>query len=243
MEYQARWLFSIGPVKISETVAASWLIIAVLAIASFLLTRNLKKVPETKRQVFLEFAYIKFRGLVVQTMGENFVKRVPNIVPYLGSVFLFFLLSNWGPLFGLRSPTTDLNTTLAWALMTVFLIYFMGIKFNGLGYFSDLIEPTPLMLPLNIIGEFARPISLSFRPFGNILGGSIIMALVYSLLGYISGFLPGPNLKIGEFLIPVPLHMYFDIFAGTLQAFIFLVLTMVFVGSVADGLEDAKESK
>ena len=193
MEYQARWLFNIGPVKISETVAASWLIIAVLAIVSFLLTRNLKKVPETKRQIFLEFAYIKFRNLVVQTMGENFVKRVPNIIPYLGSVFLFFLISNWGSLFGLRSPTTDLNTTLAWALMTVFLIYFMGVKFNGLGYFSGLIEPTPLMLPLNIIGEFARPISLSFRPFGNILGGTIIMALVYNLLGYISGLLPGPN--------------------------------------------------
>lgn len=238
MEYQARWLFEIFGFKISETVVTSWLIMAVLTLASWLLTRNLKLVPETKRQVMLEFVYIKFKDLVEQTMGTEFVKRVPQIVPYLGSLFLFFILSNWAGLIGLRSPTTDLNTTLAWALITVFMIYYMGVKFQGLNYFSSFIEPTPLMLPLNIISEFARPISLSFRPFGNILGGTIIMALLYKFLAFISGLLPGPNLKIGQFIIPIPLHLYFDLFSGTLQAFIFVVLTMVFIGNVAEDLEN-----
>src|SRR5699024_9351716 len=115
---------------------------------------------------------------------------------------------------------------------TFFMIYVMGVKFNGPKYFKSLIEPTPLMAPLNIIGELARPISLSFRPFGNILGGTIIMGLVYSLLQYISTLIPHMSIPVGQFLIPVPLHMYFDLFAGSLQAFIFVMLTMVFVSSV-----------
>ena len=239
MEYQAKWIIFLGHFKISQTIVVSWIIMAFLAICSYLLTRNLKEKPESKKQVLLEYAYISLRNMVTQTMGENFVSRVPDIVSYIGSLFLFFLLSNWAPLFGLRSPTTDLDTTMAWALITVGMIYVMGVRFKGASYFKEFLEPTPLMLPLNIIGEIARPISLSFRPFGNILGGSIIMALFYKLLGFISGFIPMYNIQIGQFAIPVPLHLYFDIFAGTLQAFIFIMLTMVFVGSVADGIDTA----
>ena len=122
-----------------------------------------------------------------------------------------------------------LDTTVAWALITFFMIYVMGVKFKGMAYFKGLLEPTPLMAPHNIIGEFARPISLSFRPFGNILGGSIIMSLFYKMLEYFSSMIPSLKIPVGEFLIPVPLHLYFDLFAGSLQAFIFIMLTMVFV--------------
>ena len=87
------------------------------------------------------------------------------------------------------------------------------------------------MLPLNIIGEIARPISLTFRPFGNILGGTVIMALLYQFLGFLSGLIPGVTISIFQFAIPVPLHLYFDLFSGVLQSFIFVTLTMVFVGS------------
>jgi len=92
----------------------------------------------------------------------------------------------------------------------------------------------PIFLPINIVGEIARPISLSFRPFGNIMGGTIIMSLVYQFLGYLSTLIPNVTIPFGQLVIPVPLHLYFDIFAGCLQAFIFIMLTMVFVGSEAE---------
>jgi F-type H+-transporting ATPase subunit a len=110
------------------------------------------------------------------------------------------------------------------------MIYYAGVKFSGIGYFKGLLEPMPLLLPLNIIGELAKPISLSFRPFGNILGGAVIMALLYQFLGYLSTMIPGVGIPFGQLLIPVPLHLYFDLFAGLLQSFIFIMLTMVFVG-------------
>ena len=94
-------------------------------------------------------------------------------------------------------------------------------------------EPVPLLLPLNIIGEIARPISLTFRPFGNILGGTVIMGLLYQFLGFISTLIPNVSIPFLQFLIPVPLHFYFDLFAGCLQAFIFVMLTMVFVSDAA----------
>ena len=232
---QARWIAIIGNFKISETVIVSWFIIAALALVSFFLTRNLKKVPTTKRQVFLEYAVGVLYDMVNNTMGEKVVKRMPNIVPYIGSLFLFFACSNLIGLLGFRSPTTAIDTTLAWALITFFMIYFTGIKFNGLAYFKGLLEPLPFLLPLNIIGEIAKPISLTFRPFGNILGGAVIMALIYQFLGWLSSLIPGiGTIPIGQLVIPVPLHLYFDLFAGLLQSFIFIMLTMVFVSNAAE---------
>ena len=232
---QARWIAVIGNLKISETVIVSWFIIAALALVSFFLTRNLKKVPTTKRQVFLEYAVGVLYDMVNNTMGEKVVKRMPNIVPYIGSLFLFFACSNLVGLLVFRSPTTDIDTTLAWALITFFMIYFTGIKFNGLAYFKGLLEPLPFLLPLNIIGEIAKPISLTFRPFGNILGGAVIMALIYQFLGWLSSLIPGiGTIPIGQLVIPVPLHLYFDLFAGLLQSFIFIMLTMVFVSNAAE---------
>ncbi|MGL4912004.1 MAG: F0F1 ATP synthase subunit A [Romboutsia sp.] len=232
---QAKWVILFNNFKISDTVVTSWLIIAGLALASFLLTRNLKKVPTSKVQIFLEFAIGGLANFVTDTMGENTVKKMPNIIPYIGSLFLFFVCSNLIGLLGFRSPTTDLDTTLAWALITFFMIYYAGVKFNGPGYFKGLLEPIPFLLPLNLIGELAKPISLSFRPFGNILGGAVIMALLYDFLAFLSTFIPGgAAIPFGQLLIPVPLHLYFDLFAGVLQSFIFIMLTMVFVGNAAE---------
>lgn len=230
----AQWVLYIGDFKISETVVVSWIIIAGLAIASYLLTRNLKKVPTSKTQILLEYAVMTLVKLVTDTMGEKNVKKMPNMIPYIGSLFLFFACSNLIGLLGFRSPTTDIDTTLAWALITFFMIYYAGIKASGLSYFKGLLEPIPVLLPLNIIGEFAKPISLTFRPFGNILGGAVIMSLLYQFLGWISTLIPGVTIPLGQLIIPVPLHLYFDLFAGLLQSFIFVMLTMVFVGSAAE---------
>lgn len=230
----ARYIISIGNFKISETIVVSWMIMAALAIAAYFLTRNLKKIPTSKTQIFLEYAVTSLSNLVTSTMGEKTIKRMPDMIPYIGSLFLFFACSNLIGLLGFRSPTTDMDTTLAWALMTFFMIYYAGIKFKGLSYFKGLLEPIPLLLPLNIIGEIAKPISLTFRPFGNILGGAVIMKLLYDFLAYLSGLIPGVTIPFGQLLIPVPLHFYFDLFAGVLQSFIFITLTMVFVGSAAE---------
>ncbi|RDY23570.1 ATP synthase F0 subunit A [Romboutsia maritimum] len=230
----AQWVLYFGNFKLSETVVVSWIIMAGLIIASYFLTRNLKLVPTSKVQIMLEFVIKSIANLVTDTMGEKTIKRMPNMIPYLGSLFFFFACSNLIGLLGFKSPTTDVDTTLAWSLITIFLLYYAGIKFRGLSYFKDLMEPIPLMLPLNLVGEIARPISLTFRPFGNILGGSVIMGLLYSFLGYVSELIPGISIPIGQLIIPVPLHLYFDMFAGVLQAFIFVMLTMVFVGSAAE---------
>ncbi|WP_024621183.1 F0F1 ATP synthase subunit A [Metaclostridioides mangenotii] len=234
MNYQASYILKFGDFMISETVVVSWVIIACLGIVSYLLTRNLKKEPTSKVQVFLEFAITSLNKLVKETMGERAIKTLPFIIPYICSLFLFFLFSNIIGLVGLRSPTVDLDTTLAWATITVVMIYYTALKNKGMGFFKGFIDPVPIFLPINIVGEIARPISLSFRPFGNIMGGTIIMSLVYQLLAFISKLIVDINIPFGQLIIPVPLHLYFDIFAGCLQAFIFIMLTMVFVGSEAE---------
>ena len=140
-------------------------------------------------------------------------------------VFCFIVTSNYIGLLSFRSPTADLATTLALSLSTFTLIHFMGIKVNGGAYFKGYIEPMPVLLPLNIIGEIATPISLSLRLFGNILGGTIIMGLINSALSQ------GPILLqvVGFGAITPVLHAYFDVFAGFLQTFIFVILSMTFI--------------
>ncbi|WAW15068.1 F0F1 ATP synthase subunit A [Peptostreptococcus equinus] len=232
--YQARYLLYIGNFKISETIIVQWIIMLALIAVALFMTRGLKKNPDTKRQLLLEWFVGGIKGYTTEMMGTKFVSRVPSIVPYVGTIFLFFILSNLAGLFGFKSPTTDLDTTVAWASITIATMYVMGVKFKGPSYFKEFIEPTPVMLPLNIVGEIARPISLSFRPFGNILGGTIIMGLVYQLNAFLSSLIPNLKIPIGQIAFPVPLHLYFDIFAGSLQAFIFMTLTLVFIGNAAE---------
>ena len=231
----AQWIitFSNG-FRISETVVTSWIIMAFLIIVSFLLTRNLKVIPTSKVQIMLEYGVTTLKNLVESNMGKDIFKKMPNMFYYIVALFLFFVCSNLIGLLGFKSPTTDVDTTLGWALLTVFLIYFEGMKAKGLAYWKGLLEPVPLLLPLNIVSEFATPISLTFRPFGNILGGTVIMGLLYQLLAYISTLIPGVSIPFLQLVIPVPLHLYFDLFAGCLQAFIFVMLTMVFVSNATE---------
>ena len=234
MKY-TQWLITFANgFKISETIVTSWIIMAALIIIAFLLTRNLKPVPTKKKQIMLDYSVVSLRNLVHVNMVDDVEKRMPNMLPYIGSLFLFFVCSNLIGLLGFKSPTTDVDTTLAWALITCFLIYYEGVKAKGPGYFKGLLEPVPLLLPLNIVSEFARPISLTFRPFGNILGGTVIMGLLYQLLAFISSLIPNVSISFLQLVIPVLLHFYFDLFAGCLQAFIFIMLTMVFVSNATE---------
>lgn len=216
-------------IHVSETVTTTWIIMIGLTLFAYFGTKKFNKVPKGF-QNFVELLVDGLYSIVKQTMGEDKMR----FAPYIGSLFLFFMCSNLIGLLGLRSPTTDLNTTLAWAIITFAMVQYNGVKSKGLGgYLKGFLEPIPAMLPLNIVGELANPISLSFRPFGNITGGMVIMMLLYQLLAYLSGLI-GIGIPILQVGIPAVLHIYFDLFSGVLQAFIFIMLTMVFVSSAID---------
>lgn len=219
-----------GGIPVSETVTVTWFIMAILVLFSIVATRNLKKVP-SGMQVVTEAVVGGINGLTKQTMGE----KNANFAPYVGTLLLFIGLSNIAGLFGLRPPTADVNTTLGLSLMTYFMIHFFGMRSKGVGtYLKGFLEPFPALLPLNIMGDLATPISLSFRLFGNIVGGLIIMNLLYGALGGLTTSLLHIDIPLLQVGIPAVLHMYFDLFAGLLQSFIFTMLTMVFVSIAID---------
>jgi len=218
-----------GNIPVTETVTVTWFIMLVLTIFSYFATRNLKKVP-TKFQSVVEVLVQSIYKLTKQTMGDNKV----GFAPYMGTLLIFLAIANIAGLFGLRPPTADVNTTLGLAIVTFFMIHTFGMKTKGVGtYLKGFLEPFPALLPLNIIGELATPVSLGFRLFGNIVGGLIIMNLLYGALAGLSGMLglPIPVFQAG---VPAVLHIYFDLFAGVLQSFIFTMLTMVFVAMAMD---------
>ena len=218
-------MFHIGSIGISETITTTWLIMLVLITFAYVGTRKLEKVPG-KLQNFVEFVVDAFYGLVEQTMGKHNL----GYTPYIGTLFLLFMLANLVGLLGLRAPTADLNTTLGMALVTFVLVQAQGLRNKGVGgYFKGFLEPLPALLPLNIISELANPVSLSFRLFGNIAGGMVITSLLYGFLAWVSTGLVGLPIPIFQVGVPAVLSIYFDLFTGVLQAFIFTMLTMVFV--------------
>lgn len=200
----------------------TFLVMAALTIFGLIVRaklKNFKVVPDTKFQVIIETLVDVFDNFTGSTMGEKNKK----FAQFYGPMFLFILLSNLTGLIGLRPPTADIATTFALSLTTFFMIHGYGVRAKGLGYFKGFLEPMPLLLPLNIIGELANPVSLSFRLFGNILGGTIIMGLYYAMMPIWA--------KIG---LPSIFHLYFDIFAGALQTLIFVMLSMTFVSSAME---------
>lgn len=224
MDFGAKIITTIGGVNITQTMMNTWIILIALTIIALILRVKINKftdVPTTKLQNIVEFLIETMENFTIQNMGEKY-KYFGN---WFFGVFCFILVSNYIGLLSFRSPTADLGTTLALSLSTFTLIHFMGIKVNGGAYFKGYIEPMPLLLPLNIIGEIATPISLSLRLFGNILGGTIIMGLINSALS--KGHIILQVIGFGA-ITPV-LHAYFDVFAGFLQTFIFVILSMTFI--------------
>lgn len=168
----------------------------------------------TGLQNVVEFAVETLQGFVGSTMGSHAGKYIN----YIGTLFLFVFLSNISGLFGLRPPTADYGTTFSLALITFCMIQYNNFKCNKFGAITGLFQPLPFLFPINLIGEFATPISMSLRLFGNVMSGTVMMALFYGLLPIF--------VKIG---IPAALHTYFDLFSGAIQAYVFSMLTMVFV--------------
>lgn len=176
---------------------------------------------EPSRLILLtEFFIETVDNLVGSTMGEQNMK----FAPYIFALFSFLIVSNIVGVIGLASPTSNYSVTLSLALITFVLTQYWAIKTSGIGgYLKGFFEPLPFLAPLNIIGEIANPVSLSFRLFGNVLSGGIIMGLIGSAFGTLTA------------AIAPALNIYFDLFSGILQAFIFTTLTMVFVsGAIND---------
>jgi F-type H+-transporting ATPase subunit a len=165
------------------------------------------------------------RNVVLGNMG----KRGENYAPYISTIFIFIFISNMSGLLGLPPPTANFSVTLSFGLITWFFIQRASIKSNGFGgYIKGFFEPiVPFVIP-NIFGQIAPLISLSVRLFGNIIGGGVIMSLLYTFLNYLNGILlPWLKLNVLGIIVAPVLHAYFDIFSAFLQAFIFISLTAI----------------
>ena len=232
----------LGGFMLTESVVVTWCVMIVLIGICAFMTRNLQVHPTKKRQVIAEYLVGAVQNMVQTSMGEQFVSTW--YVPFIGALFALSAGCSLSSLLGAYAPTSDLSTVLAWALFVFALITFNKLKTNGiLGYLKGYTEPIPVMTPFNIIGEIATPVSMAFRHFGNIASGSVITALIYgglsALSGLVLGLLPG---MAGEVLsgipvfaagIPAVLSLYFDFFSSFLQAFIFCMLTMMYVADAA----------
>lgn len=207
-----RIIFEIGGIPITETVTNTWLIMIVLTVFSWFATRNFEKIPK-KLQNVIEVLVDAIYGLTKQSMGEDKI----GFAPYMGTLLIYLTIANLLGLVGFRPPTADVNTTLSLAMMTFFMIHFFGMKSKGVGtYLKGFTEPFAALTPLNIIGELATPISLGFRLFGNIVGGLIIMSLLYGALAALSAKI-GIMVPVFQTGLPAVFHIYFDLFAGVLQ--------------------------
>ncbi|MDF2538726.1 MAG: synthase subcomplex subunit [Herbinix sp.] len=223
-------------IVITETQVNMWIVMLVIALLCKFLTHNMKIKPAGKRQVIAEYLVKMASNFVKENMGEGFMK----FTPFIAALFSLASFSSLSSLFGMYPPTSDLNTTLGWAIIVFVMITYYKIKTNGiLGYAKGLTEPFAVMTPFNILGEFSTPISMAFRMFGNTASGAVISALLYAGLAWLSNlvlqWLPEalssiPLLQLG---LPAILSIYFDLFSSVLQAFIFCMLTMLYVSSAA----------
>ena len=227
LEVGKHFYWEIGSLQVhGQVFLTSWFVIALLVIASFAATRNIQRVP-TGLQNLMEYTLEFLRDLVKNQIGE---KEYRPWVPFVGTLFLFIFVSNWSgalvpwkvihlPAGELAAPTNDINTTVALALLTSLAYFYAGFKKRGLGYFAKYIEPTPILLPINILEDFTKPLSLSFRLFGNILADELVVAVLVLLVPL---FIPLPVMALG-------------LFTSAIQALIFATLAAAYIGEAMEG--------
>lgn len=232
----------LGDFQFSETILVSWIVMLLITGVCIWLTRDLKVEHISKRQAVAEWLVETADNFVIGNMGEKF----RYFIPFVAALFATSVLSNLISLTGLRSPTADLSVEAAWAVVVFILITREKIKAGGLGgYMKGFTQPIPVLTPFNVLSELATPISMACRHFGNILSGVVINALLYGALTVASaalfGLIPGavgdllsqiPFLTVG---IPAVLSVYFDWFSGVMQAFIFCMLTTMYIANASEG--------
>ena len=231
----------LGQLKISETMIVSWIVMLLITGLCIWLTHDLKEENISKRQAVAELLVEQANKFVIGNMGEKF----RYMIPFVAALFATSVVSNLISLVGLRSPTSDLSTEAAWAVVVFIMITAQKIKTSGFdGYLKGFTQPIPVMTPFNILSELATPVSMACRHFGNILSGVVINGLIYGALAVASsallGLIPGlvgdvlsqiPVLDVG---VPAILSVYFDWFSGIMQAFIFCMLTVMYIANAAE---------
>jgi F-type H+-transporting ATPase subunit a len=204
----------------------SWIVIGLLLIASIAATRNVKRIPEGIQNL-MEYALEFVRDLTKNQIGE---KEYRPWVPFIGTLFLFIFIANWSgalipwklirlPEGELAAPTNDINTTVALALLVSLAYFYAGFKKRGLGYFAKYIEPTPILLPIAILEDFTKPLSLSFRLFGNILADELVVGVLVLLI---------------PLFVPLPV-MLLGLFTSAIQALVFATLAAAYIGEAMEG--------
>ena len=231
----------LGPLRISETMVVSWIVMILITGLCIWLTHDLKEENISKRQAVAELIVEKANSFVIGNMGEKF----RYLIPFVAALFATSVVSNLISLIGLRSPTADLSTEAAWAVVVFIMITAQKIKTSGFGgYLKGFTTPIAVMTPFNILSELATPVSMACRHFGNILSGVVINGLIYGALAVASsallGLIPGalgdvlskiPILDVG---VPAITSVYFDWFSGVMQAFIFCMLTVMYIANAAE---------
>jgi len=201
----------LGGIGISESVVVTWVIMAILLVLAILLTRNFEVENISKRQMAVETSVGGLQNMILGIIGENGVKYVP----YLATILLYLGIANMIGLLGFKPPTKDLNVTAGLALMSILLIEWSGIQKKGfIGFLKSFAEPVAIVAPINFLEIFIRPLSLCMRLFGNVLGAFVVMELLKMMVPAV---------------IPVPFSLYFDIFDGLIQAYVFVFLTSLFI--------------
>jgi F-type H+-transporting ATPase subunit a len=229
IEVGAHFYWDIAGVQLhGQVFIVSWFVIALLLTTAIAGASNLQQVP-TGLQNFLELVLEFVADIAENQIGEE---EYRTWVPYIGTLFLFVFGCNWAgalvpwklivlPEGELAAPTNDINTTVALALLTSIAYFYAGLSKKGLGYFTRYIEPTPILLPINILEDFTKPLSLSFRLFGNVLADELVVSVLALLVPL---FVPLPAMGLG-------------LFASAIQALIFSTLSAAYIGEALEGHE------
>jgi F-type H+-transporting ATPase subunit a len=227
LEVGQQLYWQLGNLKVhGQVFLTSWFVIAVLVIVSLLGTSKIQRIP-SGMQNLMEYALEFIRDLAKNQIGE---KEYRPWVPFIGTLFLFIFVSNWSgalipwklirlPSGELGAPTADINTTVAFALLTSLAYFYAGLSKSGLGYFAHYVEPVPFMLPFKIIEDFTKPLSLSFRLFGNILADELVVGVLVLLV---------------PLFVPLPV-MVLGLFTSAIQALIFATLAAAYIGEALEG--------
>jgi F-type H+-transporting ATPase subunit a len=227
------WYWRLGNLQIhAQVFLTSWFVIGLLLIAAIAATRNVQRIPRGIQNL-MEYALEYIRNLAKDQIGE---KEYRPWVPFIGTLFLFIFLSNWSgallpwklihlPSGELAAPTNDINTTVALALLTSLAYFYAGFRKRGLGYFARYLEPTPILMPITILEDFTRPLSLSFRLFGNILADELVVGVLVLLV---------------PFIVPIPV-MLLGLFTSAIQALVFATLAAAYIGEAIEGHGEHEE--
>ncbi len=204
--------------NLTESVIVQWIVMLIILAICLILGTGLKVVPTTRRQALAEYLVNFVNNMVDSSMGEKY--RAYR--SYIGILIIYVVLCNLISLVGLRAPTADVSVTATLAIITFFMTQYNRAKTGGVkGYFKAFIDPLPFMLPSNIIGEVSNPVSMALRLFGNMVAGMVIGGLIYFALGNV----------MPPVVIPAVASLYFDIFSGVIQAYIFTMLTMSYISN------------